>query len=117
MRADEITALFEGIMAQDNREEGVSIYADYSGRFMYGAYCFAVYTRERWQGDAVQEYMEEHGLPCGARDSMGLGSVIYWPNLTLGCLSADERALWNEYVAERYGNEDDDDDDALSEEE
>ncbi len=112
MTPSEITELFDAVMAQDNREEGVSIYADYSGRFMYGAYCFAVYTRERWQGDAVQEYMQENNLPAGCRDQMGLGAVIYWPSLTLDSLSADEREVWREYVVERYGN-----DDALTEEE
>lgn len=101
MTADEISNLFEGIMAQADAGEGVTVYSDYSGRFMYGRDCFAIYTRNRYQGDSIQEYMREHDLSCGRCDSMGMGVVIYWPELTRDLLTDCDRERWDRYKADR----------------
>jgi len=114
MTPQEITALFEAIMAQENASDGINVYCDYSGRFMYGEDCFALYTANRWQGDSIQEYMREHDLSCGRCDSMGMGVVLYWPGLTLACLTESQRDVWDYYKnqrdrRERIYEEDDDD--------
>lgn len=72
---------------------------DYSGRGMYGANCFAIVTDDAWavrdtlqrlfdtldlsEADEVAalNYMFEH---TPHEDSMGRGTVLYWPGLVVG---------------------------------
>lgn len=69
-------------------DEDRAIRTGYSGRGMYGKEClavvydqpvdlirFVVAMAERGWGDALTDSV--------AQDSMGLGAVIYWPNVTV----------------------------------
>jgi hypothetical protein len=60
----------------------------YSGRYMYGRYCLSLdgnktdvmrvlFKAAVMDGDAFEMY----GLDRYREDSMGLGIVVYWPNL------------------------------------
>lgn len=50
---------------------GFSVRYDYSGRFMYGRRCPAVYLDRYQQND--------FGFKGASSDSLGLGRVIYYP--------------------------------------
>jgi hypothetical protein len=52
----------------------------YSGRFMYGKYCVGVRVERHAQGDKL--------LKGATFDSMGLGSIAYWP-----CLEWDDTTM------------------------
>lgn len=56
----------------DNRR----LHADYSGRGMFGATCWSIYC------DDANDVICEVGLKGTKTDSMGKGSVVYWPNVT-----------------------------------
>jgi len=99
----EIDNLFEEEFASNG-----SIYrfrSGYSGRAMYGKSCFGVTTNRYESGDVARvqlalahylarrdgiedpefddllEWFDKLGEP--SRDSMGLGTIHYWPNVTI----------------------------------
>jgi hypothetical protein len=58
---------------------GAEIYAGYSGRGMYGKQCWGVKC-----GDELYEVQAEaknRGLGHGREDRLGLGWIVYWPEL------------------------------------
>lgn len=56
----------------DNRR----LHADYSGRGMFGRTCWSIYC------DDPEDVLAEVGLKGAKTDSMGRGSVVYWPSVT-----------------------------------
>jgi len=59
-------------------EVGGTVREDYSGRHMYGSMCYGVVC------DNVNECIEmaaTHGLRGARIDSMGMRSIIYWPDI------------------------------------
>jgi hypothetical protein len=77
----------------------------YSGRGMYGADCFSLYTDNQWTANQIQEWLDAEDLPRGRRDGMGCGSVLYWPSVTLQSLTPSELARWQAYRDERDADE------------
>lgn len=67
--------------AAEELELDLGVRTDYSGRGMYGATCFALTGDFDDLFQAVQAAAIEVGeiIPTPRRDSMGLGSVWYWP--------------------------------------
>lgn len=51
---------------------------DYSGRGMYGKFCYGIVTN-RDNHNAVIADIHNSDLPEPAQDSMGLGTILYWP--------------------------------------
>lgn len=66
--------LFENIA----EEVGGRVYEGYSGRGMYGKRCWGV------AGSDFSEIIEvaaQHGLKGATVDSLGLDSIVYWPDM------------------------------------
>jgi hypothetical protein len=61
-----------GAITDDSRR----LHTDYSGRGMFGATCWAIYC------DDANDVICDVGLKGARTDSMGKGSVVYWPNVT-----------------------------------
>lgn len=98
---DDIEQLFA------NLGQGYDVTWTYSGRSMYGKQCLAV-TLEQYDsptqfmfqlGFEISELNRDNEYPdydmyelfCSPReDSMGRGSVIYWPSITLDTLDTVE---------------------------
>ena len=59
-------------------EVGGRYHGDYSGRGMYGKQCASIYC-----SDATEciEAAAERGIKGARQDNMGLGWVVYWPNI------------------------------------
>lgn len=64
-----------------NSIEGGQLSSSYSGRAMWGALCYSIDA-----DDDVEALMKvgEMGLPKPKMDSMGMGVVLYWPDIE-GC--------------------------------
>lgn len=65
-------------------EAGLDLHPDYSGRFMYGAECIGVsgstWALTDWWANLPLDQRGELGKP--RTDSMGLGTIWYWPGVT-----------------------------------
>lgn len=59
------------------RDLGLTV-RSYSGRGMYGKECVGITTDDP---DEIVASCREHGLSIPARDSMGLKTICYWPNI------------------------------------
>lgn len=57
---------------------GGRFYDDYSGRGMFGARCASIYCDD---DDACIEAAAAAGVTGARRDRMGLGYVVYWPQI------------------------------------
>jgi hypothetical protein len=55
-----------------------SIYHDYSGRAMYGKECIGITTSKPFK---AIELAAQYGITGAKMDSMGLDSIVYWPNI------------------------------------
>ena len=73
-----------------NEGDGCSFRSDYSGRFMYGRTCVGIVIDDRVYETIVAlcDFLHESGIECVSdmlgtihSDSMGLGQIIYFPNL------------------------------------
>lgn len=73
-----------------NERNGCSFRADYSGRFMYGRTCVGIVIDDRVYETIVAlcDFLHEYGVECVSdtlgsisSDSMGLGQIIYFPDL------------------------------------
>lgn len=59
---------------------------DYSGRGMFGASCVGVACGGRdgpSEGEVLQAVKGVKGALSPSRDSLGMGSIVYWPNARL----------------------------------
>jgi hypothetical protein len=73
---DDLSALFMSIAEHSDSE----LYdGGYSGRNMYGKYCWAIRTTDIV---GVIEVAAQHGVTCAKYDSLGMASVVYWPKIT-----------------------------------
>jgi len=52
-------------------------YNNYSGRGMFGKLCVSIYCEVHEALDIISEV----GIKGAKTDSMGLGSVVYWPSI------------------------------------
>jgi hypothetical protein len=58
---------------------------DYSGRGMFGAYCVGVSCgRNHSEGEVLEAVRNVKGGLRPSRDAMGMGTIVYWPQATLG---------------------------------
>ncbi len=55
-----------------------SIYHGYSGRAMYGKECIGITTSKPFK---AIELAAQYGITGAKMDSMGLDSIVYWPNI------------------------------------
>ena len=53
---------------------------EYSGRGMYGAYCWAI-DCGRYEEGEIAERTVQLGRRGAAFDSLGMGSIVYWPSV------------------------------------
>jgi hypothetical protein len=53
---------------------------NYSGRGMFGANCVSISTDHRDSDYSLCGELYAIGVPPGRTDSMGLGTVYYWPS-------------------------------------
>lgn len=73
---------------------------DYSGRGMYGRTCFGIDIDGAAAGFTFKlgvalaanhpELAEELSYETVATDNMGLGTIVYWPNVTVEGADADD---------------------------
>lgn len=68
-------AFIDAICDELNADE---VRDDYSGRGMYGKTCYGVVTKNP---EAVLMEAGRAGLPVPRQDSMGLSTIIYWPQI------------------------------------
>jgi hypothetical protein len=64
------------ILAASRGGDNRRLHTDYSGRGMFGRTCWSVYC------DDPNEVICEAGVKGALTDSMGRGSVVYWPKVT-----------------------------------
>lgn len=71
----------------------------YSGRGMYGKRCYGIVLPEA--GELVYRVMESaarEGFSAARTDSLGLGTIVYWPNMEAAPADdepADPEAFWS----------------------
>jgi hypothetical protein len=76
LNQNELASLFTDI-ADDH---GAEVYEGYSGRFMYGAKCWGISTKNG-DVDSIVADAAERGIKGHKTDSLGLDCIIYWPNI------------------------------------
>ena len=81
---EELKAAVDNWNTDADSDEQVRWHPDYSGRFMYGAQCVGIssdaYTLAQVWTDVSRDGRNALGKPT--MDSMGLGSIWYWPGVT-----------------------------------
>lgn len=83
-----------------------SIYAEYSGRGMYGDKCFGIVVSGSAARKLEPEFKKMRVEPRG--DGMGLDQILYWPRYTIEMMKkADENGVLDQLDSEQDDEEND----------
>jgi hypothetical protein len=78
--AKKIVALIRAEFDESNPSESPYMMA-YSGRGMMGKYCLGVSIPMRWDHERWLKMLREKRIQTPSGDALGMGSVLYWPNI------------------------------------